>query len=59
MAAAAAEIEHWGEYDYVHRQRRSGGERRAACTPILAAERLKRERQTGLAAFVRGVLAEL
>jgi guanylate kinase len=56
MAAAAAEIEHWGEYDYVvvnadldHSE--------AALRAILAAERLKRARQTGLDAFVRGVLA--
>jgi len=28
-------------------------------TSILVAERVRRERQTGLAAFVRGLLAEL
>ena len=54
MAKAADEMSHWAEYDYVVINRdldRAFGEVRA----ILAAERLKRERQTGLAAFVRGL----
>ena len=58
MAAAATEIEHWGEYDYVivnaDLETSSAG-----LAAILAAERLKRARQTGLDAFVRGVLAGL
>jgi guanylate kinase len=58
LAAAAAEIEHWGEYDYVivNADLEASVARLAA---ILAAERVRRERQTGLAAFVRGVLAGL
>jgi guanylate kinase len=58
MAAAAAEIEHWGEYDYVliNADLEASG---AALGAILAAERLRRVRQTGLDAFVRGVLASL
>jgi guanylate kinase len=58
MAAAAAEISHWSEYDYVI----VNAEIEAsfvALTAIYAAERLKRERRPGLAAFVRSVLADL
>jgi guanylate kinase len=58
MAKAAGEISHWAEYDYVIVNRdieTAFGEVRA----ILAAERLKRERQTGLSDFVRAVQAEL
>jgi guanylate kinase len=54
MAKAADEMSHWAEYDYVVINRdldRAFAEIRA----ILAAERLKRERQTGLATFVRGL----
>jgi guanylate kinase len=58
MAAAAAEIEHWGEYDYVL-VNADLDRSEAALRAILAAERLKRARQTGLGAFVRGVLAGL
>jgi guanylate kinase len=58
LAGAAAEIAHWGEYDYaiVNDDIEAG---LAGLQAILAAERLKRARQTGLAAFVRGLLAEL
>ena len=58
LAAAAAEIGHWLEYDYVivNADLEASAARLAA---ILAAERSKRERQTGLADFVRGVLAGL
>ena len=52
MAKAADEMSHWPEYDYVVINRhldQAFGE----VTAILAAERLKRERQTGLSAFVR------
>ena len=58
LAAAATEIEHWGEYDYVivNADLETSV---ARLTSILIAERVRRERQTGLAAFVRGVLAEL
>ncbi len=54
MAKAADEMSHWAEYDYVVINRdldRAFDDVRA----ILAAERLKRERQTGLTAFVRGL----
>ena len=54
MAKAADEMSHWAEYDYVVINRdldRAFDDVRA----ILAAERLKRERQTGLSAFVRGL----
>ena len=55
---AADEMSHWAEYDYVvvnHDIAHAFADVRA----ILAAERLKRERQTGLSAFVRGLQAEL
>ena len=58
MAKAAGEMSHWAEYDYVVVNRdfeRAFDEVRA----ILAAERLKRERQVGLSAFVRGLQAKL
>jgi guanylate kinase len=58
MAKAAGEMSHWAEYDYVVINRdldRAFDEVRA----ILAAERLKRERQTGLTAFVRGLQKKL
>lgn len=58
MAAAAAEIKHWGEYDYVIVNADVEASF-ASLTAILAAERLKRERQTGLDTFVEGVLAGL
>ena len=54
MAKASGEMSHWAEYDYVVINRdleRAFNDVRA----ILAAERLKRERQTGLTAFVRGL----
>lgn len=58
MSAAAAEISHWQEYDYVIINAdldRSSRE----LTAILAAERLKRERQLGLMDFVRGMQVAL
>ena len=58
MTKAADEMSHWAEYDYVVINRdldRAFLDVRA----ILAAERLKRERQTGLSAFVRGLQSEL
>lgn len=58
MAKAADEMSHWAEYDYVvintdieHAF--------AEVRSILAAERLKRERQIGLSDFVRRLQAEL
>lgn len=58
MAKAAGEMSHWPEYDYVivnHDIDEAFAEVRA----ILAAERLKRERQIGLSAFVRALQAKL
>jgi len=58
LAAAAAEIAHWDEYDYalVNADLEVTV---ANLIGIVAAERLKRERQTGLAAFVSSILADL
>jgi guanylate kinase len=54
MARAAAEISHWAEYDYVLIN--DDAERcLASVQAILRAERLKRQRATGLIEFVRGL----
>jgi guanylate kinase len=56
MAMASAEMSHWAEYDYVvvnTELEQAFADVRA----ILAAERLRRERQTGLSAFVRSLQA--
>ena len=58
MAKAAGEMSHWPEYDYVI-VNRDKDEAFAQVRAILAAERLKRERQIGLSAFVRGLQARL
>ncbi len=54
MERAAAEISHWAEYDYVLINQDA-----EACLAevrtILAAERLRRERRTGLVDFVRSL----
>jgi len=55
LAAAATEIGHWDEYDYVIVNTDLDASF-AALSAILAAERLKRARQSGLPDFVRGVL---
>ncbi len=58
MAAAAREMSHWREYDYViinYDLERA----LAALRAIVAAERLKRGRQTGLSAFVHDLQAKL
>jgi len=58
MAKAADEMSHWAEYDYVVINTnidRAFAEVRS----ILAAERLKRERQTGLSKFVSQLQADL
>ena len=58
MAKAGDEMSHWPEYDYVivnHDKNNAFDEVRA----ILAAERLKRERQIGLSDFVRALQAKL
>jgi guanylate kinase len=54
MAKSQAEISHWGEYDYVlvnNDLDAALGELQS----ILTAERLRRERRTGLSDFVRGL----
>ena len=58
MAKAADEMSHWAEYDYVVINRDVPHAFEDVCA-ILAAERLRRERQTELAAFVRSLQAEL
>jgi guanylate kinase len=58
MAKASDEMSHWAEYDYVI-VNRDLTDAFAELRAILAAERLKRERQTGLSAFVRSLQAEL
>jgi len=58
MAEASKEISHWPEYDYVivNDDVAVTGAKIAA---ILAAERLRRKRQTGLTEFVRRLTTEL
>jgi guanylate kinase len=56
MAKAADEMSHWAEYDYVVINRDIDKAFSDVCA-ILAAERLKRERQTGLSGFVRALQA--
>ncbi len=58
MAKAAGEMSHWPEYDYVIVNRDKAAAF-AEVRAILAAERLKRERQVGLSAFVRALQAKL
>jgi guanylate kinase len=58
MAEAAGQISHWAEYDYVV-VNSDIETSHANLIAILTAERLKRERQLGLSAFVRGVLTGL
>ncbi|MEN9717760.1 MAG: hypothetical protein RIQ99_638, partial [Pseudomonadota bacterium] len=57
MDRARAEISHWDGYDYV-----VVNDDIEACfakvTEILAAERMKRARQTGLIGFVRGLMQD-
>jgi len=56
MSKASDEMSHWAEYDYVVINRDVRRAFEDVCA-ILAAERLKRERQTGLSAFVRSLQA--
>jgi len=58
MAKAADEMSHWPEYDYVI-VNSDKDEAFAEVKAILAAERLKRERQIGLSSFVRALQAKL
>ncbi len=54
MARAADEVSHWAEYDYVLINRDVGESVDAVCA-ILAAERLRRERQVELPDFVKAL----
>jgi len=58
MRGASNEIQHWDEYDYVV-VNFDVDQSVAAVHAILAAERLRRERLTGLKGFVQGLLAAL
>jgi guanylate kinase len=58
MAKASDEMSHWAEYDYVI-VNRDVDQAFVDVKAILAAERLKRERQPGLSDFVRGLQAKL
>ena len=58
MAKAADEMSHWAEYDYVVINR-DVDQAFEDVRAILAAERLKRERQPGLSDFVRGLQAKI
>jgi guanylate kinase len=58
MAKAADEMSHWAEYDYVIINKNID-QAFAEVRAILAAERLKRVRQTGLSDFVRDLQAKL
>jgi guanylate kinase len=58
MSRAAHEMSHWAEYDYIvvnHQIEQAFAE----VESILRAERLKRERRTGLTAFVRELQTQL
>lgn len=57
MQKSRSEISHWAEYDYVlvNDDLDQTEERMRA---ILTAERLRRDRQAGLGAFVRGLMSE-
>lgn len=52
MAKSKNEISHWAEYDYVL-VNEDVDVAEAQCRAILTAERLRRDRQTGLSEFVR------
>jgi guanylate kinase len=54
MQQASAEISHWAEYDYVIVNTELANSI-AGLSAILAAERLRRERLTGLSGFVRSL----
>lgn len=54
MAGAADHISHWSEYDYIIVNEEIG-DSVAKVQAVLAAERLRRERQTGLREFVESL----
>jgi guanylate kinase len=57
MAKSLAEVSHWAEYDYVL-VNRDVDACAAALTGIVAAERLRRDRQSWLSDFVRALHSE-
>lgn len=57
MLKSRAEISHWAEYDYVL-VNDDLDETEARLRAILTAERLRRDRQAGLGAFVKKLMAE-
>jgi guanylate kinase len=58
MSRASHEMSHWAEYDYIVINHNVDGAF-AEVQSILKAERLKRERRTGLVSFVRGLQGQL
>ena len=58
MDRATHELSHWAEYDYIV-VNQSVDDAFAEVQSILKAERLKRERRTGLTEFVRGLQRQL
>ena len=58
MAKAADEMSHWAEYDYIV-VNHNVDDAFAEVQSILKAERLKRERRTGLTEFVRKLQRQL
>ena len=58
MSRASHEMSHWAEYDYIVINREVD-EAFAEVQSILKAERLKRERRTGLTTFVRALQQQL
>jgi guanylate kinase len=58
LANAAVELQHWEEYDYCI-VNHDIAEAFASLKGILAAERVRRSRQPGMAEFVNGLLAEI
>lgn len=58
MSRASHEMSHWAEYDYIVINH-NVDDAFAEVQSILKAERLKRERRTGLVSFVRGLQDQL
>jgi guanylate kinase len=58
MSRATHELSHWAEYDYIV-VNQNVDDAFAEVQSILQAERLKRERRTGLTEFVRGLQRQL
>lgn len=58
MSRASHEMSHWAEYDYIVINH-NVDDAFAEVQSILKAERLKRERRTGLVSFVRGLQGQL